>query len=80
MVAVQLKVPVAETVAVQPEIVAPALMEALIEAPGVNPVPDRVTVAPLGPCVGATETAGAVTRKDEVAASKLPSEPVAVTV
>ena len=79
-VAVQLNVPVAETVAEHPETVAPALMEAVIEAPGVKPVPERVTVAPLGPWVGAIERAGAVTRKEAVAASKLPSDPVAVTV
>jgi hypothetical protein len=80
IVAVQLNVPVADTVPLQPEMRAPALMVAEIDAPGVKPVPERVTPAPLGPWVGEIVTAGRVTLNEAVAASKLPSEPVAVTV
>ena len=77
---VQLNVPEADTVAPQAPIEAPVPMEAVTVAPGVKPVPEIVTEAPLGPWPGASEIAGSVTLKDAVAASKLPSEPVAVTV
>ena len=45
-----------------------------------NPLPDTVTVAPLGPCVGTSVTDGSVIVNVAVALSKLPSDPVAVTV
>ena len=45
-----------------------------------NPVPDTVTVAPTGPWVGDTVIAGTVMVNAAVALSKLPSDPVAVTV
>ena len=45
-----------------------------------NPVPDTVTVAPTGPWLGDTVMAGVVIVNDAVALSKLPSDPVAVTV
>ena len=48
--------------------------------PGVNPLPDAVTVTPLGPCVGDSVTAGVVIANPAVALSKLPSDPVAVIV
>lgn len=80
IVAVQLKLPVPETVAEQPVSVAPALAEAVIVAPGVKPDPVIVTEAPLGPWVGESEITGDVMVNGAVAASKLPSDPVAVTV
>lgn len=76
----QLNVPVADTVAPQVETVAPELTEAVIVAPGVKPVPEIVTPTPLGPCAGARLMPGRVTLNDAVAASKLPSEPMAVIV
>jgi len=45
-----------------------------------NPDPATMYVAPTGPCVGLTVIAGIVTGNDAVALSKLPSDPVAVTV
>ncbi|MGD0588659.1 MAG: hypothetical protein ABSA63_07725 [Thermoplasmata archaeon] len=45
-----------------------------------NPVPDTPTDTPLGPCVGVSVTTGVVTVNDAVALSRLPSDPVAVTV
>ncbi len=75
----QLKVPVAVTVAPHVEIDAPLLTDVETVRPGVNPVPETVTVTPLGPWVGASEIDGVVIVKSAVAASKLPSEPVAVT-
>jgi hypothetical protein len=51
-----------------------------IVTPGENPLPDAVTVTPLSPCVGTSVTAGVVIVNDAVALSKLPSDPVAVTV
>jgi hypothetical protein len=77
---VQLNVPVAATVAPQAPIVAPLPMLDATVAPGVNPVPEIVVEAPLGPRVGASEIAGCVTVKAAVALSNEPSEPVAVTV
>jgi hypothetical protein len=61
-------------------IVPPAVIEKVIVTPGVNPLPDAVTVTPLSPWVGTSVIAGTVTKNDAVALSKLPSEPVAVTV
>ena len=61
-------------------IVPPAEIVNVIVTPGVNPLPDTVTVTPLGPCIGTSVMEGAVTRNDVVALSKLPSDPVAVTV
>jgi hypothetical protein len=76
----QLNVPVAETVAPQLVTVAPVAIEVVMVAPGVNPVPLTVDEAPLGPWAGASEIEGVVIVNDAVALSKLPSEPVAVTV
>jgi hypothetical protein len=61
-------------------IVPPAEIVNVIVTPGVKPLPDTVTVTPLRPCVGTSVVAGVVTVKDAVALSKLPSDPVAVTV
>jgi hypothetical protein len=83
IVAVQLKVPVPETVAVQPLMPAPELIEAVMVAPGVNPAPERATDTPLGPWVGVSVRAGAVTMYGAVALSAgtvAESEPLAVTV
>jgi len=80
IVTVQLNVPVPETVAPQLVIEAPELTVVRIVAPGVNPLPETVTDVPLVPCVGESEIAGVVIVNDAVAVSKLPSEPVAVTV
>lgn len=77
---VQENVPVALTVAPQPVTDPPELMVVDTVRPGVNPVPETVTDTPLGPWVGAREIAGVETVNEAVAASKLPSEPVAVTV
>jgi hypothetical protein len=49
IVAVQLNAPVPETVAEQPLILAPELIEAVMETPGVKPEPVRPTDTPLGP-------------------------------
>lgn len=72
--------PAADTVAPQVEIVAPVLIDAVIVAPGVKPVPEIVTPTPLGPWSGARVMPGSVTLNAAVAASKLPSEPMAVIV
>ena len=74
------KAPVAETVAPHVPIVAPDPTLVVIVFPGVNPVPETEIDTPLGPCDGESEMAGVVTLNEAVAASKLPSEPVAVTV
>ena len=79
MVTEQLNVPVAVTVAPHAEIDAPVLIDVVTVRPGVNPVPETVTVTPLGPWLGASDIAGVVIVKSAVAASKLPSDPVAVT-
>ena len=76
----QLNVPVAVTVAPQDVIEAPDPMLEVIVAAGVNPVPEIVVETPLGPRAGVSEIAGCVTVNVAVALSKLPSEPVAVTV
>ena len=80
IVTVQLNVPVPDTVAPHAPIVAPAPIVVVTVLPGVNPVPDTTTDTPLGPCVGTSVTAGMVTVNVAVALSKLPSDPVAVTV
>ena len=80
IVTVQLNVPVPETVATQlVAIVAPEPIDVVTVILGVNPLPEIVTVAPLGPCIGVSVTAGVVIVKGAVALSKVPSEPVAVT-
>ena len=79
IVTVQLNVPVPETVAPQLVIVAPELIEVVTATPGVNPVPETVTVTPPGPWVGVSVIAGVVIVNDAVAVSKLPSDPAAVT-
>lgn len=76
----QPNVPDAETVAPQLVIVAPDPIVVEIVAPTENPEPETVTEAPLGPWVGESEMLGWVTVNEAVALSKLPSEPVAVTV
>jgi hypothetical protein len=72
-------VPVAVHALADP-IVPPAVIVNAIVTPGENPLPDAVTVTPLSPCVGTSVTAGVVIVNDAVALSKLPSDPVAVTV
>lgn len=49
IVTVQLNVPDAVTVAPQLEMVAPEPIVVVMLAPGVKPVPETVTAAPLGP-------------------------------
>jgi hypothetical protein len=49
IVTVQLKVPVPDTIAPQLVMVAPELIVVVTVTPGVNPLPDTVTVTPLGP-------------------------------
>ena len=62
IVTTQLNVPVPETVAPQlVVIVAPELTVVVTVTPGVNPVPETVTDAPLGPWVGVSVIAGVVT-------------------
>ncbi len=61
-------------------IVPPAVIVNVIATPGVNPLPDAVTVTPLGPCVGVSEITGVVIVNGAVALSEPPSDPVAVTV
>ena len=62
----------------------PIANEIVIEAPvsvvGVNPLPATVIVIPLVPWPGVSVIAGIVIVNDVCEASKLPSEPVAVTV
>ena len=52
----------------------------VIVTPGVNPLPDAVTVTPLGPCAGTSVIIGGSIVNDAVAVSLPPSDPVAVTV
>ncbi len=83
IVTVQLNVPVPETVTEQLVMLAPEPIESVIEAPGVKPVPERSTETPLGPWLGVSVNAGAVTVNDAEATSAgtVPeSDPVAVTV
>ena len=47
---------------------------------GVKPVPETSTWTPLGPWVGVRVIVGVVSVNDAWAESKLPSDPVAVTV
>ena len=79
-VTAQPNVPVPETVAPQLVIVAPELIVVVTVTPGVNPLPETVTVTPLGPWAGESVIAGAVIVNDAIVLSKLPSDPVAVTV
>jgi hypothetical protein len=46
--------------------------------PGVNPPPEAVTVTPLGPLAGLSESSGDVTTKFTNEESNAPSDPVAV--
>ena len=80
IVTVQLNVPVPDTVAPQVVIVAPELIVVVTVTPGVNPLPNTVTDTPLGPCVGESVITGVEIPRGTVALSKLPSDPVAVTV
>jgi hypothetical protein len=80
IVTVQLNVPVALVVAPHAVIAAPTPIVPVIALLGVNPVPAITTDTPLGPSVGVSVIAGTVTVKAAVALSKLPSDPVAVTV
>ena len=85
IVTVQLKVPepdpLAVTVHVPLEVtLAPVLIEKEMVADGVNPDPATVTWVPLGPGVCRSDSLGVVSVNDAWAESKLPSDPVAVTV
>ena len=80
IVTVQLNVPVPDVVTPQLVIVAPELIVVVIVTPGVNPLPDTVTDTPLGPCVGESVIDWLLIVNGAVALSKLPSDPVAVTV
>jgi hypothetical protein len=73
-------VPVPETVAPHAPMVAPAPIVVVTVFPGVNPVPDTPTDTPLGPWVGTSSILGVEIVNGTVALSKLPSDPVAVTV
>ena len=74
-----LKLPVAEVEhGLTEPIVAPLVNVIVVNV--VNPVPDAVSVAPLGPCVGLKVSVGVVIVYEAVAASKLPSDPVALIV
>lgn len=75
----QLNEPLEETTAPQALTVAPLLIDVATVTAGVNPVPDTVTEAPLGPWVGARVISEAVIVNAALALSKPPSEPVAVT-
>jgi hypothetical protein len=57
----------------------PRLIAVVIVTPGVKPDPVTVTEAPLGPRVGLRVIPGRVIVKLACSLSKLPSEPVAVT-
>ena len=59
---------------------APALIENAIVADGVKPEPATVTWVPLGPWTGVSVIVGVVIVNVACAESKLPSDPVAVTV
>jgi hypothetical protein len=56
------------------------LIVKVTDTPGVKPLPEAVAVTPDGPCVGSSVRVGVVMRNAAVAASKLPSDPVAVSV
>ena len=77
---VQLNPPVALVVAPQVPIVAEPLIVVVTVTPGVNPAPETVGDAPLGPSVGLMERLVAVIVKVAAAWSLPPSAPVAVTV
>ena len=73
--------PLGTTVHVAPDVtLAPALIENAIVTDGVNPEPTTVTWVPLGPWVGVSVIACVVIVNVACAKSKLPSDPVAVTV
>jgi hypothetical protein len=57
----QLNDPSVATVGEQAEIVPPVLIDVVMVALGVNPVPVTPTDTPLGPCVGESRIAGVVT-------------------
>lgn len=80
IVTVHVNVPDPDTVTPQLEIVAPELIVVVIVTLGVKPVPETTTETPLGPWVGLRVIPAALTVNVAVAASKLPSDPVAVTV
>jgi len=76
-----LNVPVPVAVQALGDPIAPLpLIENVIVVLGVNPLPDAVTVTPLGPWAGTSVSVGVVMVKVAVALSKLPSDPVAVSV
>lgn len=79
IVTAQPNVPVADTVAPQPVIVAPELIVDAMVVPGVNPVPAMWTESPVAPRFGVSVIEGTVILNEADAASKLPSDPVAVT-
>ena len=80
IVTAQLKLPNDPTVAPHAPIVTPGLIVSVIARSGVNPVPETRTDTPLGPWVGVRVIAGVVIVNGAVALSKLPSDPVALTV
>ena len=74
-----LNVPVPVTVhELADPIVPPAVIMTAIVTPGVNPLPDAVTVTPLSPCVGMSVNTRGVTENAPIAA--WPPTSVAVTV
>ena len=73
--------PLAATVHVPLDVMlAPVLIENAIVADGVKPEPTTVTWVPLGPWTGVSVIVGVVIVNSACAESKLPSDPVAVTV
>ena len=76
---VQLNVPVAVHALADPIVPPEVIVNVMVEL-AVNPLPDAVTTTPPGPCVGTSVTDGSVIVNVAVALSKLPSDPVAVTV
>ncbi len=72
-------VPVAVHALADPIVPPEVIVNVMVEL-GVNPLPDAVTTTPPGPCVGTSVTDGSVIVNVAVALSKLPSDPVAVTV
>ncbi len=80
ILAVQLNFPDESGVVPQTPMAAPLVIARLIAWPGENPVPETRTETPLGPWVGVRVIAGVVIVKGAMALSKVPSDPVAVTV
>lgn len=76
----QLKAPDPLTVAPQPVMEAPPLIVVVMVTSGVKPAPVTVTETPLGPWSGESVIDWLVMVKVAVALSKLPSDPVALTV